>query len=499
MSEPRLTTHPDQTSEHGIPEGLGDLPIPVFREAMHRVADLTADYLEGVGEYPVLPAIRPGELKRALPSAPPVNAETIGSILDDYEKLIEPNMTHWNHPGFMAYFAVSGSAPGILGEALCAALNVNAMLWRTGPAPTELEEVACDWVRQMLGLPEEFVGHINDTASISTLLALAAARHRPADLQIRQRGMSGRPDLPPLMVYASEQAHSSVDKAMIALGLGLDNLRHIGVDKDFRMDVDALERALAEDKTAGRRPLAIVATGGTTSTTAVDPIAEIAEICRREGIWLHVDAAYAGSAAVCPEYRSLLHGWELGDSIVMNPHKWLFTPVDCSLLFVRDPAVLRGAFSLTPEYLKTPEQGVTNLMDWGIQLGRRFRSLKLWMVVRSFGVSGIQARIRAHCAYARAFADWVAADPAFEICAPVPFSTVCFRAIGAPSPEAQDRLNERLLADVNSQGPVFLSHTKLRDRIVLRLTIGNIRTTPQHVETAWRLLRDGAQRLSAQA
>jgi aromatic-L-amino-acid decarboxylase len=473
---------------------LGDTPAGEFRAAMHRVADLVADYLEHGNRYAVLPRIRPGEVRSAIPAVAPRDPEPLEVVLDDYRRLIEPNVTHWNHPGFMAYFGITGSGPGILGEALAAGLNVNAMLWRTGPAATELEEVVTDWLRQMLCLPAEFRGHINDTASMSSFVALAAARHRAPGLEIRERGMAGRADLPALMVYASDQSHSSIDKAVIALGLGLANLRKVPTDRAFRMDPVALEAMIAEDRAHGRLPLAVVATAGTTSTTSVDPLRAIAEICRREAVWLHVDAAYGGSAAICPEFRTLFDGMEDADSIVVNPHKWLFTPVDCSVLFVRDAAELRAAFSLVPEYLRTDEEGVTNLMDYGLQLGRRFRALKLWMVIRAFGVSGLRDRIRYHCALARELEGWLKAEPLFEVVAPVPFSVVCFRAVREASSEEQDRLNERVLAEVNAAGPVFLSHTKLNGRFVLRIAIGNLRTTRRHVQTAWELIRQAAAR-----
>jgi aromatic-L-amino-acid decarboxylase len=495
---PLSSQHGDVSSDSSSPSTLpGDVPIADFRAAMHRAADLIADYLKNVDGYPVVPKISPGDVRRALPSLPPEQPEPLERILDDYKKLIEPNVTHWNHPGFLAYFSITGSGPGIIGEALAASLNVNAMLWRTGPAPTELEELVCDWLRQMVGLPPEFRGHINDTASISTLLALAAARHRLPGLDIRHLGMAGRSDLPPLVVYTSEQAHSSIDKAAITLGFGLANVRRVATDNAFRMDPEVLEAAIAADRSAGRLPVAIVATAGTTSTTSVDPLRAVGAICQREGLWFHIDAAYAGSAAICPEYRVLMDGLEEADSIVLNPHKWLFTPVDCSVMLVRDPEALRAAFSLVPEYLRTNEMGVTNLMDYGVQLGRRFRALKLWMVIRAFGVAGLQERIRAHCALASRFVSWVEAAPGFEICAPVPFSTVCFRAVPDGAPEEQDHFNERLLAEVNAVGPVFLSHTKLRGRLVLRLAIGNLKTTPAHVEAAWDLIRTTAAQLAS--
>jgi aromatic-L-amino-acid/L-tryptophan decarboxylase len=471
-----------------------DIPIPEFRAAMHRVADLLADYLEGVGDRPVLPGLVPGEVAAQLPATPPIGPEPLAGLLDDYQRLIEPNVTHWNHPGFLAYFAITGSAPGIVGEALAAGLNVNAMLWRTSPAATELEERVCDWFRQMIGLPPEFRGHINDTASTGTLVALAAARHRLPGLDARTRGLAGRPEVAPLVLYASDQAHSSVDKAAIVLGLGQEQVRRVASDGAFRLSVDALAAAIAADRAAGRQPFAVVATAGTTSTTSVDPLPEIADLCAREGLWLHLDASYAGSAAICPELRALMPAMERADSIVVNPHKWLFTPVDCSLLLVRDPANLRAAFSLVPEYLRTDESQATNLMDLGFQLGRRFRALKLWLVIRAFGVEGLRERLREHCAMARDLAMRIGNDPAFEIVAPVPFSVVCFRA-RAPrggGGEAQDRLNEQLLAAVNAAGPFYLSHTVLQGRYTLRVAIGNLRTTRQHLDELWRLVRRSA-------
>ncbi len=472
----------------------GDLPPDEFRRQMHRVADLVADYLEHVGEYPVLPKVRPGDVRASLAAVPPRDPEPLDRVLDDYKRLIEPNVTHWNHPGFMAYFGITGSGPGVLGEALAAGLNVNAMLWRTSPAATELEEVVTDWLRQMIGLPSSFRAHINDTASVSTFLALAVARDRAPGLEIREKGLAGRADVPPLVVYASEQAHVSVDKAVIALGLGLAGLRKVPVDAEFRMDPLALEAMIAEDRAHGRLPIAAVATAATTSTTSVDPVRAVAEICRREAMWLHVDAAYGGAAAICPEYRPLFDGIELADSVVVNPHKWLFTPVDCSVMLVREPTALRNAFSLVPDYLRTDEEGVTNLMDYGIQLGRRVRALKLWMVIRAFGVSGIRDRIRYHCGLARELAEWVRAEPGFELAAPVPFSVVCCRATRGATGEEQDRLNERVINAVNAAGPVFISPTRLRSRFVIRVAIGNLRTQRTHVREAWRLIREAASK-----
>jgi aromatic-L-amino-acid decarboxylase len=475
-----------------------DIPIQEFRAAMHRVADLLADYLEGVGGRPVLPGIEPGEVAAQLTAAPPLGPESLQALLDDYQRLVEPNVTHWNHPGFLAYFAITGSAPGIVAESLAAGLNVNGMLWRTSPVVTEMEERVCDWLRQMMALPAGFRGHINDTASTSTLVALAAARHSVPGLDVRARGMAGRADLPPLVVYASDQAHSSVDKAVIVLGLGQENMRRVASDGEFRLSPAALVAAIAADRAAGRLPMAVVATAGTTSTTSVDPIEAIADVCAEQGIWLHVDAAYAGTAAICPELRALMPGLERADSLGVNPHKWLFTPVDCSVLFVRDEANLKAAFSLVAEYLRTDESGVTNLMDLGFQLGRRFRALKLWMVIRAFGVEGLRERVRDHCAMARELAARIAAEPGFEVAAPVPFSVVCFRArLGKEKDE--DRFNEQLMAAVNAAGPFFLSHTVLHGHYVLRVAIGNLRTTREHLDELWALVRRSAADLRAGA
>jgi aromatic-L-amino-acid decarboxylase len=481
----------------------GDLPPDQIRAALRRAADLAADYLIGVGELPVLPAAEPGELAAELPAEPPEQAEPMERIFDDYRRLIEPRITHWNHPGFLAYFAITGSAPGVAGEILASALNVNAMLWRTSPAATELEERVCEWLGRLMSLPGGFRGHINDTASSSTLVALAAARHRLPGAEVRRRGMAGRPELPPPVVYTSEQAHSSVDKAAIVLGLGSERVRRLPTDRRFRLDPEALAAAIAADRAAGFQPMAVVATAGTTSTTSIDPLEAIAGVCEREGVWLHVDAAYGGAAAICPELRGLFAGIERADSIVVNPHKWLFTPIDCSVLFVRDPDNLRAAFTLVPDYLKTAEEA-TNLMDLGFQLGRRFRALKLWMVIRAFGAEGLRERIREHCRLARWLAERIAGHPGFELAAPVPLSVVCFRALAPDragedaaeaAGEAQDRLNERLVDEVNADGRFFLSHTRIGGRVTPRVAIGNLRTTGERIEALWRLLAELAARL----
>jgi aromatic-L-amino-acid/L-tryptophan decarboxylase len=428
-----------------------------FREDGAAAVDWVARYLEGVGELPVLAQVEPGQVRAALPASPPERGEPFAAVLRDLDAVLLPGITHWNHPRFLAYFAISGSEPGILAELLAAALNVNAMLWRTSPAATELEEVAVGWLGQLLGLPDGLHGHIEDTASTSTLAALAAARHL-------------RPDG---SVLCSEHAHSSVDKAARLLGMPL---RKLPVDAEFKLRPDVLAAEL--DAAA-----AVVATVGTTSTTSVDPVPEIAALCREAGAWLHVDAAYAGSAAVCPEHRWALDGCERADSLVVNPHKWLFTPVDCSCLYTRRPEVLRDAFSLVPEYLRTSEEDVTNLMDYGPALGRRFRALKLWAVLRCYGREGLQALIREHVRLAHLFASWLDGTPGWEIVAPYPFSVVCFGR------EGSDEENEALLERANASGEVFLSHTRLDGRYVLRLAVGNMRTTEADVRRAWELLQ----------
>ena len=470
-----------------------------FRREAHRVADWIADYLAHSGRYPVLARVEPGAIAAALPADAPLAGESFDAIFSDFERVLLPGITHWNHPGFFAYFAITGSAPGILAEFLSAALNVQAMLWRTSPAATELEQVTLAWLRKLLHLPDPFEGVIYDTASISTLHALAAARQR-AIPSVRSAGLVGRDGIPRMRVYCSDQAHSSIDKALILLGLGQDSLRKIPSDAEFRMRPAALEAAIAQDQADGWRPLAVVATVGTTSSTSVDPVEEIAALCRRDGIWLHVDAAYAGVAAMVPGHEWVLRGAEHADSVVVNPHKWLFTPFDLSILYCRHMDLVRAAFSLTPEYLKTIEAApVRNLMDTGIQLGRRFRALKLWMVLRHFGADGLRARIAEHIRLAQLFASWVDRDPQFERLAPVPFSVVCFRAIGSSeaSSDAIDALNARLVDAVNGTGEIFVSHTRLNDRYAIRLAIGNLHTTEAHVTRAWELFQAHAQRLLA--
>jgi aromatic-L-amino-acid decarboxylase len=459
---------------------LGDIDTEEFRAAAHRAVDWIGDYLDTIRERPVLSRVKPGDIRRSLPKVPPAQSERLEVIFEDFERLVLPGITHWNHPRFFAYFGITGSTPGILAELLCAALNVNGMLWRTSPSATEVEEGACDWLRQAIGLPTGFSGVINDTASSSTLYALAAAREALPDLEVRRRGMSGVR----LRMYMSEEAHSSVEKAGIVLGVGQENVVKIKSDAEFRMDVDALARAIASDRAQGYIPFAVVATVGTTSVTAVDPVPAIADVCEREKVWLHVDAAYGGAAAVLESHRWVLAGCERADSVVVNPHKWLFTPIDCSVLYCRREDLLKRAFSLTPAYLTTAEgDGVRNLMDYGSSLGRRFRGLKLWFVLRAFGIEGARARIAAHIEMAQQLRQWVAGATDFELLAPTHFSTVVFRHLGG------DEVNERIHEAVNASGEALISHTDVRGRYALRIAIGNLRTTQEDVRAVWDLIQ----------
>jgi len=469
---------------------LGDMSPGDFRDAAHRVADLAADYLERLPAYDVLPKIAPGATRAKLPGAPPAAPEPLDAILADYRSIVEPYITHWQHPMFMAYFPSVASGPGILGEWLSATLNSNVMLWRNAPSSTELEEVVVSWLRQMLGLPQTFDGMFTDTASISSLLSIVAARHAVPGLAARDEGLSGRDGVGRLRMYASTEAHSSIEKAAIVAGIGRSGLRRIPADGEYRMIASALQEAIVEDRAAGWTPFCVVATLGTTSSTSVDPCEAIAAVCRRERLWLHVDAAYAGAAAIVPEMRPLLAGWEHADSIVVNPHKWMFTPFDASLLLFRTPETFRDAFSIVPEYLRTPEAGgVHNFNEYGIQLGRRFRALKMWMQIRWFGVEGVAARLRDHVRLAQLFRNWVDADPDWELLAPVPFSTICFRYKNGVD---LDAVNAAILERVNAGGQVFLSHTKLSGTYALRVALGNPRQTDEHVARCWAFLKAAA-------
>jgi aromatic-L-amino-acid decarboxylase len=469
-----------------------------FRRHGHELVEWIADYLEHSDKYPVLSRVKPGDIRSALPAEAPEDPQPFGAIMADFERVLVPGLTHWNHPGFFAYFAITASAPGVLAEFLSAALNQQAMLWRTSPAATELEQVTLGWLRKLIGLPDAFEGVIYDTASIATMHALVAAREA-AVADVRSKGLAGRFDVPPLRVYCSDQAHSSIDKALIAIGLGQLSLHKIGVDTNFSLCVDRLREAITSDRAAGMLPIAVVATIGTTSTTSIDPVPAIAGICESERLWLHVDAAYGGVAAMLPSHRHVLAGAERADSLVVNPHKWLFTPFDLSAFYCRRMDVVRAAFSLTPEYLRTREAGVVkNLMDTGVQLGRRFRALKLWMILRSFGARALREHLTRHIDLALQFAAWIDAHPDFERMAPVPFSVVCFRwkpANLALADEDLDAANEQLIDAVNQTGEVFLSHTRLGGRFVLRIAIGHLRTTDAHVRRAWSLLTEHAARI----
>ena len=484
-----------------VAPSLGDMDREDFRRIGYALVDWIADYFSRIDDLPVLAQIEPGDLKAELPNAPPQQGEPMDQIIADVDRLIVPALTHWCHPSFFAYFATSTSSPGIFGEMLSAAFDNKAMLWRTSPASTELEEVTLDWLRQMMGLDPGMIGIIYDTASVSSMHAIAAAREG-VERRIREEGMSGRPDLPLLRVYISEQAHSSIEKGVITLGLGQKGIRKIPTDAQFRMDVKALAAAIEEDKRSGIVPFCVVATVGTTSTSSIDPVTEIVPICEEHALWLHVDAAYAGSAAVVPELRHLLAGCERADSLVVNPHKWLFTPFDLSVLYCRHMDLLGRAFSLVPEYLRTPEQEkVRSGSDYGIQLGRRFRALKLWFVIRYFGQEGLAARIREHCRLAQLFASWIKESADWELLAPVPLALVCFRACPSQAGETDevrakrlDVLNETIMHGVNATGKALLSHTRLNDKLTLRLSIGNIRTTQQHVRQVWDLLNAELER-----
>ena len=486
--------------------GSGDMDPASFRAAAHEAVDIMADYLETLRDRAVLPAIEPGSLRPLFPAHAPESPEPMSDILADYRRLIEPNVTHWQHPGFLAYFSSAASGPGIVGEMLTAVLNSNVMLWRTSPVGTELEQVVVDWLREALGLPAFFDGLLTDTASTSSMLALAAAR-QATGIDASAMGLPGRSDVPRLRVYASQEAHSSIEKACMTLGLGKVGLCKIPTNDRFEMRIDALEAAIAEDRAAGVKPIALVGTIGTTSTTSIDPIPAMAEIARREGLWLHVDAAYAGAVALIPDRRGDFAGWELADSIVTNPHKWFFAPVDVSLLLTRRMPILRDAFSLVPEYLRTLDHDgpIRDYNEYTPTLGRRFRALKLWMLLRYFGLEGLRRRIEHHLEMGQRFKAWVDADPDFERLAPAPFSTVCFRyrpaslAASQDDPSVAARLDEanvKLMDAVNRTGEAFLSHTKLHGRMTIRVAIANLRTEDSDLERTWEILRREAAELA---
>ncbi len=479
---------------------LGDLPEEEFRAAIHRVAEWILNYRERIEERPISSATLPGEVSGSLPAHIPELGAPIAIILTDFEELILPRLVHWGHPAFLGYFGSTTTTPGILSEMIAAALNVSAMTWRTSPAATELETVVLEWLRRMLHLPDTFSGVVYDTASVATLHALAAARES-LNYNIRAHGLSDRAEIPRLRIYASDQAHSSIVKAAITLGIGELNVQRIASDSLFRMNFGELQRAIQNDRRAGYVPLAVVATVGTTSSAAVDPVPQIAELCREQNIWLHIDAAYGGAMALLPEGRHLMEGVEAADSVVVNPHKWLFVPLDFSTLYTARPELLRAVFSLVPEYLRgDAEQGEINYMDYGIQLGRRFRALKAWMVFSAFGESGLAARIREHIRLAKVFAGWVDADPTFELLAPVTMGVVCFRAIGnglgdihnevdeQSSVESCNELNRSIVKAVNATGRAYITHTMLGENVAMRVAIGNVLTSEQHLADVYRII-----------
>lgn len=473
-----------------------DMPIEEFRNNGHQLVDWIADYLNDIEKYPPLSLVNPGDILKRIPQSPPQNGEDIENVLKDVDRILMDGITHWNHPGFMAYFNSTSSGPGILAELLTAGLGINGMLWKTSPAFTEHEKAMMNWFRQMVGLPKNYWGIIYDTASTSSMHAIASAREQ-LNLRFREKGMAGRNDVPRLRMYCSEHAHSSIEKGAVTLGVGLEGVRKIPVNEKFEMISDKLEEAIANDINNGWKPFCVVATVGTTSSTSVDPVEEVATICEKHNLWFHIDAAYAGVTAIIPEMKWITKGWERADSIVINPHKWMFTPMDLSVYFTRKPDILKQAFSLVPEYLKTKQDDeVENLMDYGIQLGRRFRSLKLWFIIRYFGVEGLAERIKHHIDLAQEFAKWVDDEKDFERMAPVPFSTVCFRFNpGNKTEQELNELNERLLEKINSSGKIFLSHTKLNGKFVIRLTIGSIRHERRHIEVALKLIKEIASKL----
>jgi aromatic-L-amino-acid decarboxylase len=459
-----------------------------FRSSGHRFVDWIADYYDNIEKFPVLSRLEPGDVKQLVPAVPPARGEDMEDIFRDFERIIVPGIAHWQHPGWFAYFPANNSPASVLGELLTAGIGAQCMVWQTSPAAAELEEVVLDWLRQMIGLPAGFTGVIQDTASTATLCALLSARERATGFESNESGFRV-----PLTVYASDEAHSSVDKGIKIAGYGKRNFRRVPTDERFALVPEKLDEALAKDKEAGLVPACVVATVGTTSSGAVDPLRPIGEICRRHGVWLHVDAAWAGTAALVPEKRWILDGAEMADSFVFNPHKWMVTNFDCSAYFVREPEALVRTFEIHPEYLKTGvDAKVKNYRDWGIQLGRRFRALKLWFVVRSHGVEGLQAMVREHLRLAALVKDWIEADARFELLAPVDLALVCFRLNDGRDEAALDVLNRRLLDRVNAAGPVFLSHTTLGGKFTIRLVVGQRTTEERHVRGAWDIISAAA-------
>jgi aromatic-L-amino-acid decarboxylase len=464
-----------------------------FRARAHEIVDWIADYLEGIERYPVKSQVRPGETRDLLPLEPPEEGEPFDALLNDFQSIILPGITHWQHPSFFAYFPANSSPPSLLAEMLTSALGAQCMSWATSPAATELEERVMEWLRGMLGLPADWQGVIQDTASTATLCSILTAREEHSRHEINRRGFTAADRF---TVYCSTEAHSSIEKAVRIAGLGREHLRKIGVDSAYAMRPDLLRKAIEQDRASGYAPLCIVSALGTTGSTAVDPLEEIGAIARANGLWLHIDAAFAGTALMLPEYRHLLKGIEDADTFVFNPHKWMFTNFDCSAYFVKDRDALVRTFEILPEYLKTHErESVNNYRDWGIQLGRRFRALKLWFVIRTYGVAGLRERIRAHIAMADRLAATIRDAPDFEILAPVWCNVICFRykPKGLEDPERLNAANEKLMDLLNGSGTLFLTHTKLEARTTLRLVIGQTNVEQRHVDAAWETIAHTAR------
>jgi aromatic-L-amino-acid decarboxylase len=474
-------------------QSLGDTPPDEFRKQLHDLADWIADFREQIEQLRVAPNDKPGAIREQLPKRAPEEGESFEKILTDVDHIIVPGMVHWSHPMFLGYFGWTSTAPGILGEILSAPLNVNAMTWRTCPAATELETVVIDWLRQWVGLPDEFEGVVYDTASVGIMHALAVAREEAAP-GTRKLGLTDR-GLPRFRIYTSDQAHSAAEKAAIALGLGEENVIRVPSEGQFRMDINSLGHTVAHDRQSGFHPMAVVATVGTTATASVDAVPEIAKICREGKMWLHIDAAYGGGFAMLPEYHWITEGWELADSIVINPHKTVFVPLDFSVLYVRGLERLRRVFTLVPEVLRGDTiEGEKNYMDYGIQLGRRFRALKAWVIWRSLGRVGVVARLREQIRLANLLADWIKKDDRFELSAQPSMGVICFRFIESDEKKL-DQLNSDIVERINASGRAYLTQTKLCGRTVMRIGLGNVLTTEEHLRKGWEIIQETANNL----